>query len=104
MSTFFDRHQARVALATRIAKDSLHIAINYYMYEQWPRVERLVYDFIMERIRPFIESGDVENIEVRRYVMPDVYENMPIDFEVRVIPTQVVSFTTKIDFTIDHGE
>ena len=102
MSTFFDRHQARVALAARIAKDSLHdaITISYYMYEQWPRVERLVYDFIMERIRPFIESGDVKNIEVRQYITPD----MTIDFEVIVIPTQVVSFTTKIDFRIDHGE
>ena len=54
----------------------------------------------MERIRPFIESGDVNNIEVRQYITPD----MTIDFEVIVIPTQVVSFTTKIDFRIDHGE
>ena len=104
MSAFFDRHQARVALATRIAKDSLHDTINYYMYEQWPRVERLVYDFIMERIKPFIESGDVESIEVRQYTMPNVYEDTIMNFEVRVIPTKVVSFTAKIDFSIDHGE
>ena len=100
MSTLFDRHQARVALAASIAKDSLYDAISYYMYEQWPRVERLVYDFIMERIRPFIEYGDVKNIEVRQCITPD----MTIDFEVIAIPTQVVSFTTKIDFRIDHGE
>ena len=85
--TFMQRHNARVALASYIAKDALREAINCYMYEQWPQIKNPMYDFIIDKIRPFIESGDVENIEIEQYVKQDDYFDVEFHFEVKVIPT-----------------
>lgn len=102
--TFMQCHNARVALASYIAKDALHEAIGCYMYEQWPRVKNLMHDFIIDKIRPFIESGDVENIEIEQYVKQDGYFDIQLQFDIKVIPTQLISYSTKIDIGIDYAQ
>ena len=101
MSTSFEyRHQVRVALAARIAKDAMHNALSYCLFEEWKSIDAWLRDHILEAVRPFIESGDIDCVDV----VHSFSEKDKWNFELKVIPTQVVSFTCRIDIGEDNED
>ena len=99
------RHNARIALASYIAKDVLHIAIKHCMYKLCTdKTNYFIHDFIMEKLNLFVDSGDIEDVEVQQFFKKDGYIDDELHIEVKVIPTQIVSYSTVISIKDNLNE
>lgn len=95
--TFLQRHNARIALAGNIAGIALKRIINTYLFHEWSlKVECTIHSFIMNYLKPFINSNDVKDIKISRFINKD----FDLIYEVKIIPNEF----QYVDMTIDIGE